>query len=247
MAVPAAFGALGDVVSSYPTPANGCRAVAVGGAYLYAICTLAPDYVITCDLDTGSRVSSFICSRYERNTGLGYEYGGYLWIAATYRTPEVLRCHEGTGSVYSSFPVTQHNLAGGLDCRGDPTRPATLAAIICHAPNVVTYHASGGSLLGSFGYAGSSYGEPAWDYGNNLIWFPEYVAENAAVVGYATDGSVVASFAAPASRPRGAAYLGGYLWISTGVSPNQYIYKVHCPDDVAVAPASIGRVKALFR
>jgi hypothetical protein len=80
-----------------------------------------------------------------------------------------------------------------------------------------------------------------------LIWFPQYVDAPAFVFGYTTDGSLVASFQAPASRPRGAAYLGGYLWISTGASSNQYIYKVHCPDDVGVAPASLGRIKALLK
>ncbi len=242
-----AYAGLGDVVQSFPLQANGGRVIAVGGNHLYVVCTLAPDYVIKCELSTGSRLSSFMCRPPERNLGLAYEYGGYLWIANTYTSPVVMRCAEANGSVYSSFAVTQHNLGGGLDCRGDPTKPATLSAVICHASNLITYHATAGSLLGSFGYAGGPYAEPAWDYGNEFIWFPQTTGAGAHVCAHSPAGSLVTSFPAPAAYPQGSAYVGEYLWLLTGRATGQFIYKVHCPAGIDVAPASIGRIKTFFK
>jgi hypothetical protein len=41
------------------------------------------------------------------------------------------------------------------------------------------------------------------------------------------------------------AYHGEYLYIAADTQ--DYVYVVHCPNDVGVRPASMGRVKAMFR
>ena len=68
-----------------------------------------------------------------------------------------------------------------------------------------------------------------------------------ASVAYGALGDVLASWEAP--RPgddfNGLAFEGEYLWTADKNTP-QYIYKVDI-DVVDVAPASVGRVKALYR
>ena len=91
----------------------------------------------------------------------------------------------------------------------------------------------------------------AWDYENELIWLPRDSTTTPEVRAFTTTGSLVTSFPEPLAYTNfiGAAYLGEYLWISSyGLSPNSYIWKVHCPKYfLGVAPASFGQVKALYR
>jgi hypothetical protein len=55
----------------------------------------------------------------------------------------------------------------------------------------------------------------------------------------------VASFAAPGGSCAAVGFDGEYLWTADRNTP-QYIYKVDI-DVVDVAPASVGKVKALYR
>jgi hypothetical protein len=199
----------------------------------------------------GSVISSYPSPFGFPTRGLGYEHGGYLWIG-TYSEPysRIVRCHEATGSIYSSFRLIGRAMFGGVACQGIPTQPGTLKAIISNGfpPEPVTRHTPAGSLLSTFYYPEwATYFDPGWDYGNGLIWWGNRTPYYAHVYGFTTVGSLVASFPAPAGNPHGCTYLDGYLWISTD-GPPMYIWKVHCPKDFeAVATASIGRVKALFK
>ena len=78
-------------------------------------------------------------------------------------------------------------------------------------------------------------------YYKRQLWY----ASGAFVYGVQLNGSVVASFAAPGGSCAGTAFDGEYLWTVDKNRP-QYIYKVDI-DVVDVAPASVGRVKALYR
>lgn len=245
---------LGEVVGSFRAPAAWPDALAVSGNYLYVLCDpVGPDYIFRVDPNTGSVISSYLAPFGQYTKGLGYEYGGYLWIGREgfppYSWMFIARCDEATGSVYSSFPIYEHELAGGLDCQGIPDRPGTLVAIISTDRwlyHRVARHTPGGSFLDSFDH-GMDLHDPGWDYENEVIWLPCTNAAMAYVYGYTIDGSFVTSFASPAIAPQGAAYLGGYLWLCTADLYLHWIWKVHCPNITAVAPASLGRVKALFR
>jgi hypothetical protein len=65
------------------------------------------------------------------------------------------------------------------------------------------------------------------------------------VYGVTLNGSVVASFPAPSGSCRAVGFDGEYLWTADGNRP-QYIYKVDI-EVMGVTPASLGKVKALFR
>jgi sugar lactone lactonase YvrE len=65
------------------------------------------------------------------------------------------------------------------------------------------------------------------------------------VMAYKSNGSVIASFQCPDSQAPDLAIEGSYLWVSGFTT--KYIYKVDVTPPSAVAPTSLGKVKALFR
>ncbi len=98
-----------------------------------------------------------------------------------------------------------------------------------------------GTLVGTFA-VGSVWGTDAAYY-NNQLWTG---GPNNYVYGMNIGASTfVASFAAPGGSCRAVGFDGDYLWTADRNRP-QHIYKVDI-DVVDVAPASVGRVKALYR
>jgi len=102
-------------------------------------------------------------------------------------------------------------------------------------------YTTAGSLVGTFAVPQVWRTDAA--YYNNQLWtsgLDNYV------YGMNIGGSTfVASFAAPGGSCYGVAFDGEYLWTADGNKP-QYIYKVDI-EVVGVAPASAGKIKALYR
>ncbi len=87
----------------------------------------------------------------------------------------------------------------------------------------------------------------AWDYVHNLIWYANY--SNYWVFGMTPAGSIRESWRLKSgvTAPYGIAFFGGRLYVSTSAgSPDEYIWVYDCLY-TNVAPASLGRVKALYR
>lgn len=253
------LGYLGEVITSFPSPNNFPIALAASRVYLYILCDIIRNRIYVVDRDTGSVYRSLPSPFRLHSEGLGYEYGGYLWVGYEGVKPvyyaRVARCAESTGSILSSFTVYEHDIAvGGLDCQGDPRRPGTLTAILSSDSwsfYGVTRHKPTGRFIDSFHYGPTLHlKDVAWDYENELIWLP-YGQEFKYVYGFTTAGSLVASFPVPPepyAQWKGAAYCDEYLWLSHLASAPYYIYKVHCPKGFQVVePASMGKIKALFR
>lgn len=250
---------LGEVVASFPAPSRSVTALAANGRYLFVLCTWIRERVYITDPDTGYVYKYYPAPFNDHNRGLGYEYGGYLWVGYEGVKPvyyaRVARCDASTGSILSSFTIYEHDIAvGGLDCQGDPRRPGTLTAILSSdnwSFYGVTRHKPTGRFIDSFRYGPNLHlKDLAWDYENELIWSP-YGQEFKYVYGFTTAGSLVASFPVPPepyAQWVGAAYCDEYLWLSHLASAPYYIYKVHCPKGFQVVePASMGKIKALFR
>lgn len=81
----------------------------------------------------------------------------------------------------------------------------------------------------------------AYDWRKQLIWGGLNLVT---CFGCTTTGSLVASFNKPLGNIYGITYYGEYLWLA---GTSGYIYRQHCPGNLTVAPASLGKVKALFR
>lgn len=249
LAAAGAYGYLGEVVATFNAPAYYPSSIAAGGDYLYVYCNgryLPPFYYIfILNPSTGGRVGSYPSPFSGTTRGLGCEFGGYLWLGRS-DTSYVGRARGSDGSIYSSWPVTAHPIGSGIDCQGNPGVGGTLTAIIAAGGSIVSRHTTSGSFLSSF-VAAASMRDPAWDYRNGLIWGLNAAASGGVCRGYTTAGSLIASFGAPGSYGSALAYYGDYLYMTTSSGSGDSIYKIHCPSVYpAVAPASLGRVKAIY-
>jgi hypothetical protein len=103
-------------------------------------------------------------------------------------------------------------------------------------------YTTAGSLLGTFSVPGK-WGTDAAYYNDQLWYGTSYPYDT--VFGGVIGGDVVASFPAPGGSCYAVGFDGEYLWTADRNRP-QYIYKVDI-EVVAVAPASVGKIKTLYR
>jgi len=191
---------------------------------------------------TGSIYSYWLTPHARGNYGLAYSSGGHVWVSCV-QTGSVYDCRSNAGTLYRSWEATNyaHGLAPYSTGDGGTGTTAIFSAAespsYCWRRNMTT-----GSILSSFPLANPSHYDIPWDQRNAAIWMADAPR---IIYGYSTSGYVRASFAAPAGTPRGMAYYGQYLYVSCDA--NNTVYIVDCPGTLCVKPASLGRVKALFR
>jgi hypothetical protein len=247
VAAGAAFGALGDVVASFPAPYRAPIALAhandASQMWLFCNQNTSGWRIFRVHNVTGSVYSSFVspCDRYTR--GITYEDPGYMWIG-NFNEERVYRCRSVNGSVYYSW-AANHGVSGlSLKAGGDGGVNHDGLFVNAVALTTWRHRTTDGSIISSFSYTPVLYGDIAWDWRNELVWGGD--ANVNYVYGLTTGGTVMASFASPAVNPQGICYYGQYLWVGVNSTPD-YVYKIHCPNTVGVGPASLGRVKALYR
>jgi hypothetical protein len=221
------------IVSSWPSPAQRPYGAAYDGTYVWISCDETNnESMFRCTPETGSVVSSFKVS----TTGLfGCCYdGSYLWYDALNASLEYnMYKVTDTGSVLSSWPSPVSRTVG---CAWDGTY-FWLSSYF----GSLGWATTTGSLLGSFG---TSWRPTGVMYDEYYLWTAEY--NQPTVYRITTSGSVVSSFDFPAGQPWGLGYDGEYMWL-TSIAGQGYVYKVDFGGYPAVAPASLGRVRALFR
>ncbi len=250
----AAHGYMGEIVASYPCPeGRNAYAMSVGDRYLYAYITgLFRVYRI--ERWTGSVVNSYAPTVGGTVAGMAFEEGPYLWMHDQGFAPVWFhRCNEGTGSIYSSMPIITQGCSS-VDFETPRGEPAPIKSILMSVSiGIYGQHllrfTTAGSFIDSFKPEITPWSEIAWDYGNGWLWLPrdDYHPYYHA---YDTHGSLVASFPpiTAAHIPRGLDYYGEYLWVSSQTLSDPHILIIHCPVRYpAVAPASVGRIKALYR
>jgi hypothetical protein len=243
--VGAAEAALGDIVASFRGPPESLHGVARSNEYLFVQTLGYPNRVYRCNPTTGSIYGSWaapVSGSMTLNRGLAYSWGGHVWVGRYYPNQWVFDCDAETGSVYGSWNPGHNPYGLAPRCTGDGGAGTTALFSQDINPHYTYVHRlTGGRLVGSFPMAESFSYDIAYDHRNRLIW------TNHSYYFYGFDastGSTVATFDAPTWYSCvGAAYYGEYLWISGAGN----IYQVHCPVFTAVAPASLGRVKTLFR
>ncbi len=221
-----AFGALGDVVSSFHHPGlAGTSGLAWDGGYLWFAGEPHPFFVRT--NRAGSTVGSF-------NIGATYTYiegltcdGEYLWyswhrLARPYHYYRITT----TGSHVSSFNKA-YFVDGGLTWE-DPYLWAGPAKLTTTGSLVATFEAPVG--LGDLGW----YGHKLWGGGGDKRMY-----------NITTTGSIVASFAVPGDGyAAGTTFDGEYLWLIN--RDNKWVYQIDI-DVVGVNPGSFGKIKGLYR
>ena len=256
LAAGAVFARLGDVVASFPAPANNPIALAFRGMtspyYIYVYCHTSPYRIYKLDAVNGSVYSSFISPQGPYTRGLTYSYGGggglptgnYLWMG-NYSTDRIYRCNPENGSVYASVPAN-HDVSGGLAVTafGNGGYQPTFMLSSDTSPRYVFRQSlTSGSVYSSFAPAQALY-DLAWEWPNLLMWGGN---TGNRVYAYTTTGRFIESFAMPVNNVIGFTYRSQYLYLGTTTGSHR-IWVIHCPNNrSAVHPASLGRVKALFR
>ncbi len=237
-----AFGTLGSIVSSFRAPASQPRGLARANGVLFVLDYNSPNRVYRLNPTNGSVTGSWLAPYSTGNRGLAYIFGGYVYVGC-WSNDRIYRCNSGNGSVYASWAVG-HDPQGLAPVQtGDGGEGATSLYCSDSSPSYFwRHHYTTGSVISSFAAPHSSFQDITYDHRNRLIW--RYNSN--VVYGITTTGSVKASFSWPGHGSyAGMAYHSQYLYISA--TTQQYIYRVHCPNNVGVTPTSMGKIKAVFK
>jgi len=233
-----AFADFGSVVSSFAVKAE-CIPVALAynGAYVVSSdpASFSDGYWKVWS-EEGSILSSFLPPKSEKvHDGAAYD-GTYYW-GSSYLMASVYHLTT-TGSVISTFPQPY---TYGLTWDGQYLWTSDCVS----SGQTIRCHTTAGSLVSSFGVP------PQITFACDLGWDGAYLwcpNMRGYIYRLTTTGSVVASFAPPGRRSAGCTFDGTYLRLSGYTDPGPwYVYKIDIGPAPAVAPASLGRVKALFR
>ena len=229
LAAATAWGAFGDVLASFPAPGSTPLALAWDGQYLWCT-TQSPYYTFRINPNNGSVVSSY-------PTGFGASGRGLTWANTSLYdgrySPIYINRRNTSGSILSSFPIS--NYYGGL------TYDGTYLWATSTSPRAFWRVTTTGSRVSSFTAAFYPF-DPGWD--GTYLYCGSYTPAHR-IYRLTTTGSVVTSVAPPANYPWGCCSDGKYLWISTTSGSNR-VWKLDL-GNTGVAPASLGRVKAVFR
>jgi hypothetical protein len=243
LAAVSAFGYLGQVIASYPSPAGtNMRGLAMAAGVLYVADSNSPAIIYRVNPSTGSTYDWYTLPFSGNPSGLAYtSSGNYLWVGVP-GNDYVYRCNASSGSLISSWSAGHEPYGLAPVATGDGGSGATQLFTTDNSPaRFYRHYLSNGSIISSVTITSSAY-DCAYDWRNSLLW----IGTTTYLYGYTMSGTVTGSFASPATNPRGLAYYGAYLYV--GCTSNGRIYVVHCPANfVGVRPSSMGRVKAFYR
>jgi hypothetical protein len=240
----ASWAYLGQVVGSFPSPAGTqTRGLAISSSYLFVVDGTSPGLVYRCYPNNGSVRNWYQLGWAGNNSGLALSATAYLWVGCTSNN-RVYRCHAPTGSIYDSWSAGHDPFGCAPLATGDGGVGTSYIYTTDTDPSAIfTHQLWTGSIVRSVAVPNRSDYDCAYDWRNRVVWLGD---SPDLVYGYSFSGTVVGSFRSPAASPRGLTYYGEYLYV--GCASNGYIYRVHCPlNFIGAAPASVGKVKALFR
>jgi hypothetical protein len=257
LAASAASAALGSLVASFRNIGTGTHyGLAADANYLYSFYYYSGyGYpVIRMRRTNGAFVSSYRCplgtgsgQYYVR--GMSYDGLGALYLNNYYRR-FVGRARASDGRLLSTWTwpsgyrygicVDHKGIGGGTYIYQD------------YVNGNFWKSRTTGSLVSSWSMPNyTNDADLAWDYGNELIWYVNYNTDFIVAIDPDVPRQIKTSFRHPRWASIGScygiAYWGQYLYVSNSSgSPDEYIWVFHCPDTVGAAPASVGRIKALF-
>jgi hypothetical protein len=162
---------------------------------------------------------------------------GYCWLVG--QDPHLIyRLRADNGSVVGSFPAVG-------TYPGDVGFRAVDYLYYMHygppGPRLYRLHATTGSVYASYGLAFSAAG---MDYdAAGYLWM---TGNDNRIRKCTLTGSTLNYMASPAQGATGCGYDGTYVWVGTTWNPD-YIWQLETVGGSAAVPASLGRVRALFR
>lgn len=253
-----AYGAFGDLVASFPNqPTTGTSThygLAADATYLYSYYYTTGYNLYRMMRSNGSLVSSYPCplgtsSPYIYCRGVSYDGTGHLlWI--NYSARYVARATASTGSLVSTWNWPSGSRYGV--CSNHTGTSGGNRIYTNYYTGDFWTHNTSGSEIASWSMPFYTYNyDMAWDWNNDVIWCSNYSTDWIYGIDPVSE-RMLYSFRHPKqadiSSCYGVAYWPPYIYVSnSGGTPDEYIWVFHCPNNVNVAPASVGRVKALFR
>lgn len=237
-----AYGALGDVVRSFPIPGGACAGLARSNGLLYSV-NYSQARIYVMNPTSGSVSNSFAAAGGTNTRGLAYQWGGNLWQNQAYSSPyRIYRTNTSNGSVLASYALPARYCHGSAPlATGDGGSGVTRIILSNYSTRRIYYMTTTGSVASSHTVTPTLY-DIAYDWRNRLIWGG---MNTTTCYGVTTTGSTVASFTKPTGNIYGMSYHGQYLYVA---GTSGLIYTIHCPIlNVGVTPTSAGKIKALFK
>jgi hypothetical protein len=238
-AVAAAAATGGSIIRSFESPCSDCvDGLAYRSGYLYHANYNGPREILITNT-TGSIVGSV-----DGPAGLtGVEYTGTCYWVYDHRSTvpnNVISRLDPSGSVIGSFAAP--NYGYDVACDGSYLWYSTGGS---HYLNYIYKLTKGGSILMSFQAPhGSGFNNRGLDWGAGSLWLAQRGARGGYIYQMTSAGSVVYSMYMPTRKPKGVAWDGAYVWFTDAAT--EYVYQMRW-SGIGVEPASVGRVKALFR
>ncbi len=255
-----AYGKMGDLVASFPAPGpNQHYGLAASTDHLYTHYASSvgswPIFII--DRRTGSFVGSYRSpfygvtpGNYNCFRGMSYQGGGYIW-ATNYAYDIVVKFRASDGSFISSWGTGFGTRRTYGICARNWKPSGSLEGFNIseyYAPRRIWNFNTSGSLVSSF--QGCAAADLGWDVWDQLVWAAD--VSDGYVYGYDWRSGRLFSSWTWRVRPTingayGVAHYPNYLYVlTTSGTPDEYIWVFHCVT-MDIEPASLGRVKALFR
>ena len=252
------YGGFGSVVASFPCPGIGPLGIARSNQYLFVLAGVEQGpkrglrLIYRVNPETGSVKNAFAPpdGGSENYGGLAFTVPAHVWITNNDRDT-VYKLSAVNGSVIDSwlcYPGIQNGIAAEHNqAQGGPVKGIWVSSV--GSPAVFRKFTPQGEHLEDWLWSMWT-SDMGWDYDVSQFWAGSFNAPYF-VYRFTPQGSISASFPSPAvSWPVWATeYYEGYLWLATDrteMEVKSYIWKVDVTE-VGVNPASLGRVKVLFR
>lgn len=243
LAATSAFAGTLTIVSSFSSQKNRRKGLEYAGGYLYATSNYS-DNTIHVYTTTGILVRTIPTPPGAVGLEVSHAPSGYLWLS-TFSPAYGYLMQLSNGSIVSSF-------AGPASGQGLTSDGTYLYWSTTHAERLYVLTTTG-SVVRSFKQparhpGGCDYVAPGY------LWLCDWYLFAERLYYYTTTGSAVDSFrtpGAPQIRPSGVTWDGNYVWYHHyrfNIYEPAYVYRTRVKfSGVGVEPASVGRVKALFR
>jgi DNA-binding beta-propeller fold protein YncE len=235
----AAMATGGSIIRSFESPCNDqTDGIDYRGGYLYHANFNGP-----CEVLKTKTNGALVASLKEPPNAIGVDFTGFVYWVYTY-WPSVPRdriCRVNqAGSVAASFAAPSYGY--GVTYDGERLWYSTAGN---HNWNYVYALTTTGSVISSFQAPhGRSYLNKDIDWGGGYLWLAQSGSIDGVIYQMTTAGSVVYSLLTVEHQPTGVAWDGKNVWFADGRTDWVYLMKW---SGIGVEPASIGKVKALFR
>lgn len=223
-----------SVVSSFVSQKTWRKGLEYAGGYLYTTSNYS-DNTIHVYTTTGSLVRTIPTPTSAMGVEVSHAPSGYLWLN-TFSPYNGYRMVLSSGSVVTSFagPASGYGISSDGTYLFWSTVTSDMLYTLTTTGSVVRSFTQPGGFPGGVDYVAPGY-----------LWLCNW--SGSPFIYYCTTmGSVIDSFSTPlVARPSGVTWDGNYVWYHDYNSPNLCVRaRVNFTN---VAPASVGKVKALFR